>query len=381
MGFLNDDQMSVDLQCYLAKDRNFLDHQEIPADPYQLGLIALGLRRRYYEQGNVADIDRASACLEIAMAISTATSPEWMDSVNGLSKTYFLYYMSTSNTRHLQRTIDLCEQLIEHANVDSHHFEFFLHYFASCLLIRSRLTRNTRDMARAKRVWRECLKCSIRTSQHKYVYISRLFYCVLAYNFLEDDVPEIEDVNEILYFFLDKISIEPSKYSMAIKLLGDYMIDCYIQNMQIPNLNTIIDCWEQSIHDTSSMAVDLPDLNRRFSAPFPEHFLDVKHTNDLQQAIIKQEKALSLCKPGSLRYVQNLHELGQALKLLYKHTNDLADLNHSIELFEQAMAVLSGSSPLQSVCRANLTEALQKRYKRTANITDLKRINQLRRQP
>ena len=381
MGFLNDDQMSVDLQSYLTKDRNFLDHSDVPADPYQLCLKSLGLRRRYYAQGKITDIDRASAYSEIAMALSTTTSPEWMDSVNGLSKTYYLYYTSTSNPQHLYRTIDLCEQIIEHTHLDAHHFEFFLHYFATCLLTRSKVTKNERDIARAKRIWRKCLQSTLRTSQFKYVYISRLFYCLLACSYHEDNLREMEDANEMLHLFLDKSSIEASKYSIGIRILSDYMIDCYVQNRPIPSLHTIVDGWEQLTHDVSPMAADLLDLNRHIATPPTERLLDIQNPDDPQQTVVRQEKALHLYKPGTLRYVQHLYDLGQALKLLYKQTNELTDLNHSIELFERAMAALNGSSPMRSICRANLTEALQKRYRRTANITDLKRIHQLRWQP
>ncbi len=64
---INDDQMLIDMRNVMSNDPLFLDNPEIPADPYILNLMGLGLRRRYYDTCCIEDIVRASLLLEIAM--------------------------------------------------------------------------------------------------------------------------------------------------------------------------------------------------------------------------------------------------------------------------------------------------------------------------
>jgi hypothetical protein len=452
---LNNHQMTIDLQLFLSKDRNFLDNPKIPTDPYILSLIALGLQRRYYEQYDSRDIERAATLLEMAAKKTTVASIEWVDRVYRLCKVYYLCYATTSNIQHIQRIIQLSEQIVEHTALDSPHLEFYLHDLASYLLTRGKLTRNTRDIKRASRAWRECIKHTTRISQYRYVYMSCLFYSLSAYNYFEDDMMDLEDTFDLLKVFLGPI--EASKCSTITGLLEHYMLKHYFQSLQLSGTDVIIECWEQSLSSALSQSAYSLDFNRPLSIPCQAHFLDKKnalsflahllnpqnvesflahllnpqntgisqkslskqentingrqkslskqentngrqkslsrqdhtddlqkslsgqdHTDDLQKSISRQEKALSLSAPGTLRYVQNLYDLGLALQLLYKQTNDLADLNRSIDLFELAIAALSSSSPMQPIYRANLTAALQKRYKRTTTIADLKRLNQLK---
>jgi hypothetical protein len=101
---------------------------------------------------------------------------------------------------------------------------------------------------------------------------------------------------------------------------------------------------------------------------------------DLQKATVRQEEALYLCKPKTLKYIQNLHDLGQTLMIRYRQTKSMADVNHAIELFEQALTALTSLSSMRQTYRNSLIEALYQRYLRTADADDFKRIQQLRSQ-
>ena len=61
---------------------------------------------------------------------------------------------------------------------------------------------------------------------------------------------------------------------------------------------------------------------------------------DLHLAIEKQEYALSLCEADSFYYMQCMHNLGSALCVRYKLTEELADLDRAVALLERAVELL-----------------------------------------
>jgi len=88
---------------------------------------------------------------------------------------------------------------------------------------------------------------------------------------------------------------------------------------------------------------------------------------------------LTLCKPGTFYQMQCLHNLGNILKMRYLDTEDLQDLNRSIDLLEQAVAMLSPATQhIKSTYLSNLAEALRLRFERTENIADLERAKELK---
>lgn len=373
-------QMVADLQYFLSKDPDFLDRPEIPTDPYALNLISLGLCKRYYNESYLDDIKRALVLLEIAVQKATVASLDWLSSVNGLIRTYYLYYKVTSNINYLQQTIRLSEQLIEHTDPKSPSLVYSLHYLASCLVVRARQTQNLRDIRRAGRAWRECLKYVTETSQDRNTYISRLFFCLLASYHLDDDVMDLEDAIGLLHLLLNKRSIEESKCPTMIGLIANYMMKSYFQTRRLSDLNIIIQSWEFTIQSTPPRAVYLSDLNSMLAVSFLLRFLLLKNDDDLQKAVAKQEEALYLCKPKTLKHVQGLHDLGQTLMIRYKRTSSMADLNHAIDLFERAYATLTYSSSMRQAYQNSLSEALHQRYMQTADASDLKRVQRLRSQ-
>ena len=373
-------QMKTDLQHSLAQNPRFLDQLEIPADPYVLNLMSLGLRRRYYNESYLDDIKRASVLLEVAMQNTPVASQGWLSSVYSLCRTYFLYYNGTSDIHYLQQTIRLSEQLIEHTDSASPGLARSLHYLASCLVIRARQTHNLSDLRRAGHAWRECVHSIPEASPDRNTYISRLFFCLLASYHLEDATMDLEDAINLLHLLLNKSAIEASKCPIMIGFIANSMMKCYFQTQQISDLNTIIQAWEHAVACTPSHIAYLSDLNSMLATSLLARFLILRDDNDLQKAIATQEEALYLCKPKTLKYIQNLHDLGQTLMIRYKRTKSMADVNHAIVLFEQALAALAGLSSLRQTYQKSLIEALYQRYLRTADTDDFKRIQQLRSQ-
>ncbi len=373
-------QMKADLQYFLAQDPHFLDQSEIPTDPYMLNLMSLGLRRRYYNESYLDDIKRALVLLETAMQNAPVASQAWLGSVYNLCRTYFLYYNGTSDMRYLQQTIRLSEQLIEHTDPLSPSLVHSLHYLASCLVVRARQTQNLSDLRRASRAWRECTQSVPEISPDRNTYISRLFFCLLASYHLEDDAMDLEDAIHLLDLLLNKGPIEESKCPVIIGLIANLMMKHYFQTRQLSDLDTIIQAWEQAIACTPPHAAYLPDLNATLATSLLARFLILRDDGDLQRATVKQEEALYLCKPKTLKYIQNLHDLGQTLMIRYRQTKSVADVNHAIELFEQALMMLTRPSSMRQTYRNSLIEALYQRYLQIADTEDFKRIQQLRSQ-
>lgn len=371
-------QMKTDLQHFLAQDPHFLDQSEIPTDPYMLNLMSLGLRRRYYNERYLDDIKRAVVLLETAMQNAPIASQDWLSSVHSLCRTYFLYYNSTSDIHYLQQTIRLSERLIEHTDSASPSLVHSLHYLASCLVIRARQTQNLDDLRRAGRAWRECTRSVSETSPDRNIYIARLFFCLLASYNLEDDAMNLEDAIHLLHLLLNKGPIEESKCSIMIDLIANFMMKNYFQTRQISVLNTIIQTWEQAVACTPPYTTYLSDLNTMLATSLLARFFILRNDDDLQKATATQEKALYLCKPKTLKHVQNLHDLGQTLMIRYKQTGSIADVNHAIELFEQALTTRTSSLSVSQTYRNSLIEALYQRYLRTADTDDFTRIQQLR---
>ncbi len=381
MDILNARQMSIDLEDLLARDHEFLDRSEIPANPYTLNLVGFGLRRRYLDQHDITDIKRAAQVLELAVQKTSVASVEWLSSVNSLGKTYYLYYARTSNVYYLHRTIRLSEQLIEHTQSDSTYLAHFLHYLASYLVIRARVTQNEHDMKRSILAWKEGIYLTAPSSPYRRIYIARLFYCLVNYSYsAEEDLMDLENARDLLKLFLDEPYIDPSKCSIVIGIMGDCMLKYFFQTKDVFAINTIVHCWEQLIRATPSESAYQPDLNRLLSMSLLARFLHVMNVHDLHRAIKKQELALSLCRLNTPKYIQNVHDLGRALLFRFKITGMPGDLNRAIVLLEQALAPLPAVSPARPAYQEGLAEALQIRFEVTENLTDLQRANQLREQ-
>jgi hypothetical protein len=77
--------------------------------------------------------------------------------------------------------------------------------------------------------------------------------------------------------------------------------------------------------------------------------------------------------------MQCLHNLGSTLKMRYHDTQDIHDLNRSIEKLEQAVALLTPNSQhVRASYLSNLANALYLRFERTENIADLDRAKELK---
>lgn len=97
--------------------------------------------------------------------------------------------------------------------------------------------------------------------------------------------------------------------------------------------------------------------------------------NTIEESVDRAREALASCPPGHNERDLSLAQLSAALKARYERSRDIDDLDESIRLQRESMALLTGPRPpRRPIAMYNLALGLLTRYDRTHDIADLEEI-------
>ena len=132
-------------------------------------------------------------------------------------------------------------------------------------------------------------------------------------------------------------------------------------------INMMKDAVDHSSVDSSEYAGSLNNL----SVALVTRFDRIGATNDIDDAIARNEQALNLTQKPHPNYSKYLNNLGNALQARSQKTQSMDDLNRAIDLEREAVASTTENHPDRAKYLNNLANALQQRFELTKTTNDL----------
>jgi tetratricopeptide (TPR) repeat protein len=347
--------------------------------PESLNTLGFVLSQKFKFSGKLADVERAIQILEEAMYLSEPTSSQWQESVHNLGTALMEHYQHSRKLEHIDRAIHLYEQLAEHKASDATKQPDHLLNLCSCLMLRFDRTKNIADLDRAIRTGQEIIEHTSSQSSHRHVHLSNHVTALLVRHSLTGKLEDQKAAIQTMELLICEMPGDAPDRLQWIDAFTRVALAYTNQTKDASVLTDFIQIGQQIVANTPPDADYLPMVLVMISSGYMERFIQTDDEDNLRQVVQFQERALSLCKAGSFYQMQCLYNLGATLlHIRYARTHNQNDVNRAVKLLEKAVALLPSDFHLRSVYISTLAEALEARFERTENLTDLERARELR---
>jgi tetratricopeptide (TPR) repeat protein len=353
--------------------------EKMEPSPETLNTLGFVLSQKFKCSGKLADIERAIQVLEEATYLSQPISSEWQESVHNLGTALMEHYQHSQKPEYLDRAIRLYEQLAEHKASDATNEPDHLLNLCSCLMLRFKNTKNIADLDRVIRTGQEIIEHTTSQFAHRHGHLCNHTAVLFLRYSLTGQLEDQKAAIKTMALLINEMPGNAPERLQWIDTLCRTLLAYTNQTADPAALADLIQLGQQLVDSTPPDAEYLPMLLMLIAGGYTGRFGLTEDEKDLRQVLRLQERALSLCKPGSFYQMQCLYNLGAALlHMRYARTNSLKDVERSIKLLEQAVALIPEDFHLRTLYISTLAEALEERFERTENLADLQRARALR---
>ncbi|HLZ55700.1 MAG TPA: hypothetical protein VKR06_02035 [Ktedonosporobacter sp.] len=346
--------------------------------PHYFNALGFASYQRFQTSNNPGDLKQAVREFEQAVNLCEPASEEWQQSLHHLAMTLMILFPHSEQMEYLNRAINLFGQLAEHkASNTTKQPAHLLHLYA-CLILRFGKQQKRADMDRAIRLGQEIIEYTTSQSPCRSKHLQNQVTALwMRYVLIGNPADQGEIIKTQALIIGELPSNSPDRLDW-INGIATTMLTYYNEVKHPSEHTAMIHIGEQLVASTPADAPYLPLLFCLIAAGLMGRFSLTNNEDDLTQAVQQQEHALSLCKPGSPDQMQCSNNMGNALKMLYEKTHDLAYLDRAIGLIEQAIKLAPARHSILSAYRLTLADALEERFARTENFADLERAKKLR---
>ncbi len=327
--------------------------------------------RRYWAQGQLADLNRALQLWQTAVQQAPSDSPELPTYLNNLGNGLSDRYDRTGQLADLEEAICAWQAAVERTPLDSPELPRNLNNLGHGLSYRYNLTGQWADLEEAIHAWRTAVQHAPPDSpelpgfpnnlgnglRNRYTRTGQLADLEEAIGVARDAVQHTLPDSPELPRNLDNLAHSPNCL--------------YTRTGRLADLEEAILIWQKAVQRTHPASPELPSLLSDLGAGLRDRYDRTDQLADLEEAVRVWQTAVARTPPDSPQLPRNLNNLGIGLRDCYRHTNQLADLEEAIRAWQTAVERAPLDSPEMPIFLNNLGMGLRDHYECTGQLANL----------
>lgn len=181
------------------------------------------------------------------------------------------------------------------------------------------------------------------------------------------DIESLNEATDVLRDAVGQASADIANLFQYMNDLGNALLARYVHIGKLEDLQEAIDFFEQVVAHVSATEPDLSGYLSNLGNALNLRFQHLRTLEDLKRAIEKHRKAVQL----DSKNVYAWSGLGSDLDLYYEHTGERDESNETVTLFRGILQSTEPTSPDLPDYRANLAASLQARFLHKGRLEDL----------
>ncbi len=282
--------------------------------------------RRYWAQGQIADLNHALQLWQDAVQRTPPDSPAYTARLHNLGNGLRALYARSGQMADLEEAIRIYQTAVSHTPPNSPDLPATLNNLG--LSLRDHYTRSG----------------------------------------------QLADLEDAIHVFQTAVSrTPPDSFARAILLnnLGNGLRERYARSVQLDDLEAAIVAYQEVLQYTPPDSPDLPPRLNNLGLGLSDRYACTSQVADLEAAIAAYQEAVQCTPHNSPDRGNYLINLGNGLSNRYACTGQLADLEAAIAAYREAEQRIPSGSPNRAMTLHNLGAGLFDRYTRTGQLTDL----------
>ncbi len=365
------------LNAAAAAWQRILDHPTFPTsdDWFQLAVLNNAgdvFLRRYWAQGQLADLHEALQLCQTAVQRTPPDSPDLPSRLNNLGNSLKARYTRTGRLEDLEAAIDAAQRVVQLTPVESPHLPGRLSNLSNGLRDRYARTGRPEDLEAAIDAAQRAVQ---RTPADSAVLPGRLNILGTGLRDRYTRTGRLEDLEAAIdaaQRAVQRTLVDSPDLPMFLNNLGAGLYDRYARTGRLEDLAAAIDIWHEAVHRTPVDSPDLPMFRTNLGNGLRDRYARTGRMEDLEEAIDDAQRAVQQTPVDSPDLPGRLNNLGIGQRDRYARTGQMKDLEAAIDAWQRAAEKRrSENSPDLPMFLNNLGSGLRDRYARTGQREDL----------
>lgn len=251
------------LNAAVAAWERILNHPDFSRADHRFRLATMNdaggvFLQRYLLVGLVEDLNRASHCLQEAIALSPPDSADRSIMLANLVIALGACYMRTGQVEYLEEALKICQRALDTTSLDSPHRPLILNNLGHLLFLRYHRTGRLEDLEEAVHVCQNALNASSLESPHRPLILNNIGRGhLLRYN----QIGRLEDLEEavnVCQQALDATSPDSPLRPSVLTNLGEALQALHNCTGHPEYLYEAIRLYQQAVDSTSPNSADFP---------------------------------------------------------------------------------------------------------------------------
>jgi CHAT domain-containing protein len=338
---------AADLECALTLWTEALaaTPPDSPARPTILTNLGRGLHDRYAHSGRLDDLEAAIAVFQQALDATPPDSLARPTILTNLGRGLHDRYDRSGRLEDLDAAIAAFEQALDATPPDSPDRPIRLTNLGRGLRDRSARRDSLADLEAAIAAFEQALAATPPDSPDRPDYLNNLGLGLVARSARRDSLADLEAAIAVFQQALDATPPDSLARPTILTNLGRGLHDRSARRDSLADLEAAIAVFQQALDATPPDSLARPDYLNNLGLGLHDRYDRSGRLEDLDAAIAAFEQALAAAPPGSSSRPLILTNLGRGLLARSARRGSLADLDAAITAYEQALAAApSGSS-------------------------------------
>jgi hypothetical protein len=333
--------------------------------------LAAGLQARSSHTNSLADLQRAAALLEQAVALTADNSPDLLRRLDNHLTVLRDIYERTDDVTLLQRAIEVGERVVNQTPRGSDELLDRSALLEKFLSYRYQQIGDLIDLRRAIQLNLDIVNETKREDPIGRRQSNNLARSLWNYYRETGDLARLDQSVQILEDFLANTPLTSPDRAVQLANLSQVLQDRYDHFHDLSDLQRIVDLAEAALAQTPVESPDRARYLRQWGMNLLNLYDVTEEPVTLDRAAEAVEASLAATPPESPDRFDALEDVGLVVFRRYKVGSMPADLDRAIELAEQAVQKMPAGSVERAGKLHNLARALAERYERAGARADL----------
>ena len=327
--------------------------------------------RRYWRQGQIADLDRALSLWQEAVRRTPEDAPDLPSILNNLGIGLSAHYARTGRMEDLEEAIRVYQEAVRRTPEDSPNLPMYLNNLGTGLSDRYARTGRMEDLEEAIGVWRGAVRRTPPDSPDLPMYLSNLG---IGLHDRYARTGRMEDLEEAIRVWREAVRRTPPDSPALpgyLNSLGNGLRARYARTGRMEDLEEAIGVFREAVRRTPPDSPDLPGYLNSLGNGLSDRYARTGRMEDLEEAIRVFREAIRRTPEDAPDLPMYLTNLGAGLRDRYARTGRLEDLEEAIRVWREAVRLTPEDAPDFPSRLNNLGAGLRDRYARTGHLEDL----------
>ena len=327
--------------------------------------------RRYWAQGQLADLNRALQSWQTAVQRAPPDSPELPIYLNNLGNGLSDRYDRTGQLTDLEEAIRAWQTAVDRTPLDSSELPRYLNNLGHGLSYRYNLTGQRSDLEEAIHAWQTALQYAPPDSPELPGLLNNLGNGLRNRYTRTGQLTDLEEAIVVARNAVQHTLPDSPELPRNLDNLAHSLSYLYSRTGRLTDMEEAILIWQKAVQHIPPDSPELPSLLNDLGAGLRDRYDRTGQLADLEEAIRAWQMAVERTPPDSPQLPRNLNNLGIGLRYSYSHTNQLADLEEAIRAWQTAVERTPLDSPEMPIFLNNLGVGLRDHYECTGRLANL----------